>query len=49
MWKEESIRGKHSIHFLYLKNQAFEESKTKDVDVTDVDDVKRTRTRTSIK
>ena len=29
--------------------KAFEESKTKDVGVSDVDDVKRTRTRTSIK
>ena len=48
MWKEESLQGKHSIHFLYLKNQAFKESKKKHVDVGDVDDVKRTRTRTSL-
>ena len=48
MWKEESLQGKHSIHFLYLNNQAFKESKKKHVDVGDVDDVKRTRTRTSL-
>ena len=30
-------------------SQAFEESKTKDVDVSDADEMKSTRTRTSIK